>query len=226
LRLRLFAAILVSMTETAQVATQRPKRKREPITLDKIVRAAIELIDRDGLDGLSMRKLGAELGIRGMSLYTHVPNKEALLFEVIREMFRELPLEADAAAPWQEQLMTVMRSFREIGLEHPQVFVLFTSRPWFNVSGERNGVEILRRAGFDQDTSSFIIRSASNYVLGSVAREVGRAHFELEENAPHPSPEEFTELFEFGLHSLVEGFSVVLGEEKVAAHKAQVTRSV
>jgi hypothetical protein len=84
----------------------------------------------------------------------------------------------------------------------------------------------MMRAGFDQDTSSFIIRSASNYVLGSVAREVGRTHYELEENAPHPSPGEFTELFEFGLESLVEGFGVVLGEDRVAPHQAQVTRSV
>ena len=74
------------MAEVAQAAPQRPRRKREPITLEKIVRAAIELIDRDGLDGLSMRKLGAALGIRGMSLYTHVPNEEALLFEVIRDV--------------------------------------------------------------------------------------------------------------------------------------------
>jgi AcrR family transcriptional regulator len=205
---------------------RRTPRKREPITLDKIVKAAIELIDRDGLDGLSMRKLGAELGIRGMSLYTHVPNKEALLFEVIREMFSELPLDPDPDAPWQEQLIHVMRSFREIGLAHPQVFVLFTSRPWFKVSGERNGTEIMMRAGFDQGTSSFIIRSASNYVLGSVAREVGRMHYEVEENAPHPTPDEFTELFEFGLRSLVEGYSVVLGDAKSASHRAEVTRSV
>ena len=190
------------------------RRKREPITLEKIVKAAIELIDRDGLDGLSMRKRGAELGIRGMSLYTHVPNKEALLFEVIREMFRELPLEAHSSEPWQEQLKTIMRTFREIGLAHPQVFVLFTSRPWFRVTGgERNGLEILERAGFDRETSSKIIRSASNYVLGSVAREVGRAHYELEQNAPHPTPEEFTDLFEFGLDSLIEGFEVVIQRE-------------
>jgi hypothetical protein len=63
-------------------------------------------------------------------------------------------------------------------------------------------------------------------VLGSVAREVGRTHFDLEENAPHPSPEEFAELFEFGLRCLIEGFGVVLGDEKVAIHKAEVTRSV
>jgi AcrR family transcriptional regulator len=173
------------------------------------VTAAIALIDRDGVEGLSMRKLGAELGIRGMSLYTHVPNKEALLFEVIREMFRELPLEGDADAPWQEQLKTVMRSFRTIGLAHPQVFVLFASRPWYRAIGERNGLDILERAGFDRQTSVRIIRSASNYVLGSVAREVGRSHYDLDDAAPVPRPEEFEDLFEFGLESLVAGVEVV-----------------
>jgi AcrR family transcriptional regulator len=194
-----------------QVPVRKTRLKREPITLERIVTAAIELIDRDGIDGLSMRKLGAALGIRGMSLYTHVPNKEALLFEVIREMFQELPLEPDTGDPWQEQLKDVMRSFRDIGRAHPQVFVLFTSRPWFRVTGgERNGIDMLERAGFDRETSSLIIRSASNYVLGSVAREVGPTHYELERNAPHPTPEEFNELFEFGLNSLIAGIEVVV----------------
>jgi AcrR family transcriptional regulator len=204
---------------------RKTRPRREPITLERIVKAAIELIDRDGIDGLSMRKLGAVLGIRGMSLYTHVPNKEALLFEVIREMFRELPLEPDTGEPWQHQLKTVMRSFREIGLAHPQVFVLFTSRPWFRATGERNGVEILERAGFDRETSTKIIRSASNYVLGSVAREVGRSTHDLEKDAPIPTPDEFTDLFEFGLESLIEGFDVVIRREKGSPSALHVAAS-
>jgi AcrR family transcriptional regulator len=203
------------MARTAATPVRKTRLKREPITVDRIVKAAIQLIDRDGVDGLSMRKLGAALGIRGMSLYTHIPNKEALLFEVIREMFRELPLEPDTGEPWQEQLKDVMRSFRDIGRAHPQVFVLFTSRPWFRVTGgERNGLDILQRAGFDRETSSLIIRSASNFVLGSVAREVGRAHYELEMNAPHPTPDEFNQLFEFGLDSLIAGIEVVVSREQ------------
>ena len=116
-----------------------------------------------------------------------------------------------------------MRSFREIGIAHPQVFVLFTSRPWFRVSGERNGLEILDRAGFDHETSLKIIRSASNYVLGSVAREVARTHYELEETAPHPTPDEFTELFEFGLDALIEGCDVIIRRETPGAGISRVT---
>lgn len=211
------------MARSVEMPVSGTRPKREPITLEKIVTAAIELIDRDGIDGLSMRKLGAVLGIRGMSLYTHVPNKEALLFEVIREMFRELPLEPDTGEPWQHQLKTVMREFREIGLAHPQVFVLFTSRPWFRVSGERNGVEIMERAGFDRATSTNMIRSASNYVLGSVAREVGRSTHDLEKTAPVPTPEEFTDLFEFGLESLIAGFEIVIARDKGRSSSVEVT---
>ena len=52
---------------------------KRPLTRRRILRAALRLIDRDGLDRLSMRKLGAALGVEGMALYRHVGNKQQLL---------------------------------------------------------------------------------------------------------------------------------------------------
>src|SRR5215469_8858987 len=70
------------------------KVKREPsrstLTRDRIVDAALDVIDRAGLDGLSMRKLGAALGVEAMALYHHVGSKERLLEAVVERLMSEL----------------------------------------------------------------------------------------------------------------------------------------
>jgi AcrR family transcriptional regulator len=74
-----------------------------PLTVDRIVDVACRIIDRDGLAGLSMRKLGAELGVDPMAVYHHVPGKRELLTLVTA---REIGAMAapDAAAPWDERV--------------------------------------------------------------------------------------------------------------------------
>src|SRR5208337_4377183 len=54
-----------------------------PLERERIVQTALELVDRDGLDALSMRRLGAELGVDPMAIYYHIPNKQALLEAIV-----------------------------------------------------------------------------------------------------------------------------------------------
>ena len=60
-----------------------PRSDRSPLTRERVLLAAIELADRDGLDGLSMRRLGQELGVEAMALYRHVRDKDDLLDGII-----------------------------------------------------------------------------------------------------------------------------------------------
>ena len=62
-------------------ASRAPRRRGRPpkLSVPAIVAAAIELLDREGPDALTMRRLGAELGVEAMSLYRHVPSRDALL---------------------------------------------------------------------------------------------------------------------------------------------------
>lgn len=64
----------------------RPRQsdKRPPLSLDLIADAALELVDREGLGALSMRRIGAALGVEAMALYHHFPNKEALIEAMLR----------------------------------------------------------------------------------------------------------------------------------------------
>src|SRR5919112_6853273 len=64
--------------------------KRQPLSRQRILEAAVRFADREGLEALSMRKLGSELGVEAMSLYNHVPNKGALFDGMVEVLLGEL----------------------------------------------------------------------------------------------------------------------------------------
>ena len=98
------------------------------ITRDVVLAAALELIDRDGVDGLSMRRLARVLGRDPMILYRHAPNKAALLDGVAETVLAQLKV--DPADPdWAGQLRAVARGYRALALAHPKVVPLLVTRP-------------------------------------------------------------------------------------------------
>ena len=66
--------------------------RREPLTKERVLRAAVELADRGGIEALSMRKLGQELGVEAMALYRHVRNKDDILDGAIDAVIGEVEL--------------------------------------------------------------------------------------------------------------------------------------
>lgn len=81
-----------------------PPAPRTPLTRDAIVDAALRVLDRDGMDGLSMRKVGEELGTGAASLYWHVRNKDELFQLVFERVTEQLELPEPDPARWREQL--------------------------------------------------------------------------------------------------------------------------
>ncbi len=75
------------MTELASIS-----ERRAPLTKERVLRAAVDLLDRDGIDALSMRKLGQELGVEAMALYRHVRNKDDILDGAIDVVLAEIEL--------------------------------------------------------------------------------------------------------------------------------------
>src|SRR5580700_2959567 len=88
------------------------RRRREPISREAIVKAAVDLLDREGLPALSMRRLGDELGAGAASLYWHVGSKDGLLDLVLDEIIGEGQVPDPDPARWQEQLKEVARTMR------------------------------------------------------------------------------------------------------------------
>ena len=105
-----------------QRAPDRPsRRRREPISRDAIVTAAIQLLDREGLSALSMRRLADELGTGAASLYWHVGSKDGLLDLVMDEIIGEGKIPDPDPEHWQDQLKQVARDQRAASLRHPWI---------------------------------------------------------------------------------------------------------
>jgi AcrR family transcriptional regulator len=100
---------------------RQAKRRREPISREAIVTAAIGLLDRDGLAALSMRRLADELDTGPASLYWHVGSKDGLLDLVLDHLIGEQDVPEPEPARWQEQLKDVARTQRATSLRHPYI---------------------------------------------------------------------------------------------------------
>src|ERR1700722_18966156 len=89
-----------------------------PLSSVLIVDAALEIADEQGLEAVTMRAVGARLGAAAMSLYRHVPNKDALLELMADKVLAELPY-PDPAGDWRQEIHTFYLVWRDLLLEHP-----------------------------------------------------------------------------------------------------------
>src|SRR5580658_35435 len=187
------------------------------ITRDVVLAAALELIDRDGVDGLSMRRLARALGRDPMILYRHASNKAALLDGVAEAVLAQLKV--DSADPdWVGQLRAVARDYRRLALAHPHVVPLLVTRPLATPLALRppgtlrpleDVLALLTRAGFSGPDALHIYRALFGFVHGHVLNELQ----ELVEK-----PDETDDLLRLGLHRLpigefplLRGLAPVLG---------------
>lgn len=91
--------------------------RRQQLTRERVVAAAIELADRDGIESISMRRLAQELGVEAMSLYTHVRNKEDLFDGMVDAVISEIPMSAEGAG-WKTALRQMVLAARGVVLAH------------------------------------------------------------------------------------------------------------
>jgi TetR/AcrR family tetracycline transcriptional repressor len=106
---------------------QQPEIRR-PLSTKRIVDCALGLASRDGIAGVSMRKLASELGVEAMSLYHHVPSKAMLMALMAQRSISELPVQ-DPARPWDERLVELLMLTYRAGVENPAVLHILASDP-------------------------------------------------------------------------------------------------
>ena len=174
------------------------------ITREVVLAAALEIIDADGADGLSMRRLARALDRDPMILYRHAPNKAALLDGVAETVLAQLTV--DPADPdWAAQLRAVARDYRALALAHPHVVPLLVTRPLatplaLRPQGTLRPLEdilaLLTGAGFSGSDALHIYRALFGFLHGHVLNELQ----ELIEK-----PEETDDLLRLGLHRLPIG---------------------
>jgi AcrR family transcriptional regulator len=108
-----------------------PRKANQPqLTRDQIVAAAMRLIDEHGVEGHSMRRLGAELGADPSTIYHHVPNKDALYDLVVDEIMGSIDLSADdPSKDFQDRVVSAGWRYRTALLRHPKAVPLVAARP-------------------------------------------------------------------------------------------------
>jgi AcrR family transcriptional regulator len=148
--------------------------KRRPLSRRRILEAAVRFVDREGLEALSMRKLGSELGVEAMSLYNHVPNKGALLDGMVEVLLGELKVPPEDEG-WERRVREAYRAFRRLAHGHPNVFPLLITRPPETMDGVwlvEEFIRTLRGAGFDPETALYAFRALSSYTSGYAMAEI------------------------------------------------------
>jgi AcrR family transcriptional regulator len=149
---------------------------RVPLTRERIIAAAVELVDEAGLEALSMRKLGAAVGVEAMSLYNHVQSKEDVLDGILDAVLCEVP-EPDPSLPWDQRLRELAHGFRRVGLAHPGVLPMFNSRRILSAEAFSSIAAIhgiLLEAGFDRDSSLDAFVYVASFIAGYLQIDMGR----------------------------------------------------
>jgi TetR/AcrR family tetracycline transcriptional repressor len=153
-----------------------PSRRSTPLDRETVVRTALTLIDRDGLQALSMRRLARELGVEAMSLYYHVRNKEDLLDACIEEVSASMDLSGmHARGPWRERLKAGLGAYRALAQAHPQLFALVGHRPVRRLEVLRPvevALGVLADAGFTAAQSMRAFRIINSFVYGYALSEL------------------------------------------------------
>jgi AcrR family transcriptional regulator len=200
-----------------------------PLSRDRILAAAVALADREGLEVVSMRRLGRELGVQAMSLYNHVPNKAAILDGIVERVLGEIEL-PQAGDDWEASLRRCALSTHEVLLRHRWAcaLVMVPGAGPAALLARLRYIEALlrtlREAGFTPAQASYAYHALDSHTLGftmwqlghtvpeeaAVADEARRAiatgeYPYLVEHAREHDVESEPGSFEFGLNLIFDG---------------------
>ncbi|MGA4539820.1 TetR/AcrR family transcriptional regulator [Uniformispora flossi] len=147
---------------------------RQPLTRARVLEAAVRVADRGGVEAITMRKVAQELGVEAMSLYHHVPNKDAILDGVVDVVFAAIELPDADRGDWQEALRTRAFSARAVLSRHNWALGLMDSRrnPGPATLRHHDAVlGVLRRAGFTLPMAAHAVSLIDSYISGYVLQE-------------------------------------------------------
>ncbi len=165
------------MTDTARRKTTiaPTSAARRPLNRERVMRAAVDLADREGVAAVSMRRIGQELGVEAMSLYNHVAGKDALLDAMVEHVAAEVNAAVadldspDPARDWQGALRARALAARTVMLRHKWVPGVLETRTTMSLDVVRyfdGVVGILRAGGFSHDLTHHSLHALGSRVLG------------------------------------------------------------
>lgn len=124
------------------------KKRKQPLTKDELFERALVIVDSDGLEALTMRRLAAAVGVEAASLYHHIPNKDALLEGVLVRMRAEMQLPEPFPEDWKDLMEAIFAEYGRVLAAHPNLVSLAGKRV---ETDPDSGLVFLTQLGFSDD---------------------------------------------------------------------------
>ena len=156
---------------------KRTRADRAGLSREQVLDAALDLVDREGVAALSMRRLGAELGVEAMTLYHYLPNKDALLDGIVERVMAQAETTL-TGGPWDRALTGYARSLRATLLRHPGAAPIVATRPAVTpetLRAAERGLALLRGAGFPVGRALDTLNALTLFTVAHAASEVATA---------------------------------------------------
>ncbi len=214
---------------TRALRTSPPGTARTPLDRRRVLAAGLEFIDQHGLEALTMRRMGAHLGVEGMALYRHVTGREDLLDGVVDLVVDELYGDPEVyLAPqhgWQDYLQRLAHGVRRMAIAHPALFPLIATRPpaapWIrpplrSLRWLESFLDALTTHGFSDGAAVAAYRAYTSFLLGHLLLEVSQRGVPI---SPLDDPEATPHVEDRSLaaYPLVRRFSPLLSEDESTA---------
>jgi AcrR family transcriptional regulator len=201
--------------------------KRRNLTRDRVVERALALADEEGIDAITMRRLGALLGVEGMALYTHVRGKDDLLSAVGARLLDELELEPRAHDDWRGRIESVAQAWAGLRAQHPRTFPLVFCAGAHVLPLTEEMMDALQTGGFDGEQAWLAYQTLIFFLDAPLLRWPPVAPGTIWEEAverldpaearhfvslaPHASSHAWDDVYEHGLQLLLDGLEARLG---------------
>src|SRR6266852_2890386 len=172
---------------------------KTPLKRERVLRAALVLADSSGIDSLTMRNLGRELGVEAMSVYNHVANNDAIIDGIVDLVFSEIDIPS-GGADWKKAMRKRAISAHEALLRHPWATSLMQSRTKPGPATLRHHDTVLatlRKAGFTVVMAAHAFSVIDGYVYGFALQQI---------NIPLQTPEQVAEVGEGILRQLAGAY--------------------
>lgn len=175
------------------------------ISADQIVAEAIGLIDEQGLAALTMRALGMRAGVAAMSLYRHLPNRDAVLSAVVNRLVAGALTDLDPGESWPEAARRFALAYRDMLLGHPNAVPLLATHPVdvdATVALLGGVLDRFAVAGVGREPALMVVQSVGVYVLGHALAQVGAPPVPVDPVAL----DYYDRWFATGLDAIIAGF--------------------
>ena len=211
------------------------REAREPLSRDRIELAALQLIEEEGLDGFSTRKLAASLHCEAMSIYHYFPSKGHLMDALIDHVVAEMPPLADPSLPWIERVRRLGFDVRRVVTRRPKLFVFVGTHRMNTVKALawlESMIGLFFESGLPRDQAVRLFRATSYYLMGACLDETAgysrgpstvepvpdnimqRRYPSVVAAAPLFRPAQFDATFEMGWEIMLAGFEWMRAEHQ------------